>query len=271
VAVSEVSRGLEEGGRSVLRDVAVARMRVIDVSYPRHTDFDTHRHDEAYLCLAVRGSYREWMGDGRVRAVSPGRALVYGAGSSHAVRTDSETVRIIHVSDPSGREWAAAHPLATGLLWQIAFATAAERDDAADLHVESLVCELTSGPPDERGDGVRGSARERSGRDWLQEMRDRIRECFDQPISLSELARDRDRHPAHAARAFRARWGITPGAYLRRIRVAAAVQQLTETGAPPSAVALDTGFADQSHLGRWMRRYTGRTPGEIRRGAHRSD
>ena len=30
-------------------------------------------------------------------------------------------------------------------------------------------------------------------------------------------------------------------------------------------VAAAHGFADQSHMGRWLMRYTGQTPGEIRR------
>jgi hypothetical protein len=62
----------------------------------------------------------------------------------------------------------------------------------------------------------------------------------------------------------RFRWvlGLTPSqlAQIRRARVA--VSKL-EAGAAPADVAADLGYADQPHLTRSLRRFMGRTPGEI--------
>jgi AraC family transcriptional regulator len=256
---------LNEGGRSVTYDLTASGTRVVDVVYPASTDFDTHRHDAAYLCLAVTGEYAEWMGDGTMRTVRAGGPVVYEAGSSHAVGTGPEPIRIIHVTDPAGRDWSDAHPLAPGLLWQIAAELGTPPAAGEDLHLESLVCELVSpAVPGERGRPGHAEIQIDAGEGWLRGIRDRIRDTHDRPVSLAELADDFDRHPAHLARAFRARWGITPGEYLRRIRVSAAVTALSRTGDPASVIALDTGFSDQSHMGRWVRRYTGRTPGWFR-------
>ena len=91
-----------------------------------------------------------------------------------------------------------------------------------------------------------------------------MREEYRHRVTLDDLAGAEGRHPAHLARAFKSRWGMTTGDVLRRVRVAAAVRLLQETDAPLSVVAVEAGFSDQSHMGRWLRRYVGLTPGNVR-------
>ena len=66
--------------------------------------------------------------------------------------------------------------------------------------------------------------------------------------------------PAHLARAFRAHYGTTAGAYLREIRVRRAADALALSSAALSQIALDGGFADQSHLTRVFGEFYGLTP-----------
>jgi transcriptional regulator GlxA family with amidase domain len=127
--------------------------------------------------------------------------------------------------------------------------------DADRLHVESLVFELI---PERTS--THGAA-------WLDSVRECLRQGYREPVSLGALAREVDRHPAHLVRSFRSASGMTPGEYLRRLRVAAAIRLLRETDQPVAAVAVRSGFSDQSHMGRWLRRYVKRTPLEVRRGA----
>jgi AraC family transcriptional regulator len=127
-------------------------------------------------------------------------------------------------------------------------------DDAVVLHIESHIFELCH------------AAREWRDMSWLDAVRSRLREEYRQPFALGDLARSAHRHPSHLVRAFRRRWGMTPGDYLRRVRVAAAIRLLRESNEPASIIALKTGFADQSHMGRCMRRFAGQTPGEVRAG-----
>ncbi|NIP59877.1 MAG: helix-turn-helix domain-containing protein [Gemmatimonadetes bacterium] len=268
------SRSLDAGPRSVTFQCALSRAGVVEVRYPPRTEFDTHAHDAAYLCLVTDGEYQDWpTGTGR-RSVTTGVSLVYGAGSRHAVRTGTRGARVLHLTDPSGRGWAdPLDPLAIGVLWQIGAAirglAGIRRDDADRLHLESLVLELGGGAP--TGDTSSAGTREppRAKGDWLRLARARLREGYREPISLGELAAHVGRHPTHLSRAFRERWGMTPGEYLRRIRVAAAVRALREKDEPLSRVALRAGFADQSHMGRWVRRYVGSTPGALRGGRAR--
>ena len=56
-----------------------------------------------------------------------------------------------------------------------------------------------------------------------------------------------------------------------RVRVERALRLLAEGELPVSAVALEAGFANQSHLSVWMRRIVGTTPGAFRHGAQTFD
>jgi AraC family transcriptional regulator len=61
--------------------------------------------------------------------------------------------------------------------------------------------------------------------------------------------------------------GASVHRFVVRSRVEPALRLLAEGELPVSAVALEAGFANQSHLSAWMRRIVGTTPGAYRRGA----
>ena len=248
---------LTQAPRTVACYVQTSSAAVISVTYPPDTDFDTHQHDDAFLCLAVAGGYEEWSGVKR-SSVEAGQERVYDAGSWHAVRTGHAGLTMLHVTDPAGMDWRGAPShLRLGILCQMSQEIDAlgdaGLDDGARLHLESLALELRW--------SVAPEAPEPS---WLRRARTRMREGYARPITLAELATDAGIHPSHLAREFRRHHGMTAGEYLRRIRVAAATRRLADTDIPLSQVALDVGFADQSHMGRYVRRYLGTTPKAVR-------
>jgi AraC-like DNA-binding protein len=63
-------------------------------------------------------------------------------------------------------------------------------------------------------------------------------------------------------RAFVAAYGLAPSDYQRQLRLRAARRLLSE-GHTPAEAAASAGFADQSHLTRWFKRYYGLTPGQF--------
>ena len=67
-------------------------------------------------------------------------------------------------------------------------------------------------------------------------------------------------------RAFRARFGVSVGTYVRRERIRWASRALRNTDAPIAEIALQAGFADQSHFTRTFVRHMGVSPGRYRRG-----
>jgi AraC-like DNA-binding protein len=87
---------------------------------------------------------------------------------------------------------------------------------------------------------------------------------FDRDLGLDDLASAAGTDRFRLTRAFSAAYGLSPHAYLVQRRLNRA-RRLLACGDAPADVAAATGFADQSHLGRWFRRAFGMTPAAYRR------
>ncbi|OLU22344.1 AraC family transcriptional regulator [Pseudomonas sp. PA15(2017)] len=90
-----------------------------------------------------------------------------------------------------------------------------------------------------------------------------------EPPSLEELAAAVNLSPFHFARVFRRATGLPPHAWLQQRRLEQA-RALLRDGCAPLSVALQLGFADQSHLTRQFKQVYGVGPGEYRKACHRS-
>lgn len=85
------------------------------------------------------------------------------------------------------------------------------------------------------------------------------------PLSLAELAGDVGLSPSHLKTLFRRTMGLPVHQYVVRRRVERARMLLEKGTGTIAEVALEVGFADQSHLARWMRRVLGVSPAEVLR------
>lgn len=83
-------------------------------------------------------------------------------------------------------------------------------------------------------------------------------------IGLDQLAMVTGVDRFRLTRAFKAAYGLAPHAYLVQLRLSKA-RRLLASGAQPAAVAMELGFADQSHMGRWFVRAYGLTPAMYRK------
>lgn len=80
-----------------------------------------------------------------------------------------------------------------------------------------------------------------------------------QNISLDELAAHTGLSPYHFLREFRKQYGLPPHAYQLQQRINSAKRLLAQ-GNPIAHVAVDVGFADQSHFTRKFKSLVGATP-----------
>lgn len=78
-------------------------------------------------------------------------------------------------------------------------------------------------------------------------------------VSLDDLSAIAHVSRYHLVRQFNESLGMSPHAYQNQLRVNLGKKLLAE-GLSISQVAIDTGFADQSHFARVFKRYTGATP-----------
>ena len=80
-----------------------------------------------------------------------------------------------------------------------------------------------------------------------------------EPVSLDQLGEVAGLSKYYLLRSFTKQKGISPYRYLETIRIAKA-RKLLERNVPMIEVALQTGFADQSHFSRFFKRLIGVTP-----------
>jgi AraC family transcriptional regulator len=132
-------------------------------------------------------------------------------------------------------------------------------DAVSELAVEGLAMELAAHVL--RGRLARA---EREGH-WLDRIEATLREQFCKPPSLTELAEMVHVHPVHVARTFRKRLHCSVGEYVRMLRLEAACQRLRQTDLSIAEIAAESGFADQSHLSRTLKRHMGISPLSLRR------
>ncbi|KWH36390.1 helix-turn-helix domain-containing protein [Burkholderia stagnalis] len=158
-------------------------------------------------------------------------------------------------------------------LQHIAWALSAEleADDASDpLYAESLctalVARLADAAPSFRG------RRHALAPKAAARVIDYIEDHLDQRLTLSELAALAAISVPHFKVLFRETLGMPVHRYVVQRRVERAKALLLEGRLSVGQVALEAGFAHQSHLASWMNRLLGVTPREIARsGAQHAD
>lgn len=86
-----------------------------------------------------------------------------------------------------------------------------------------------------------------------------LEEHYAETVTLDGLGEVAGLSKYHLLRSFTKQKGISPYRYLETLRIAEA-RKLLERGVPQIEVALQTGFADQSHFSRFFKRLIGVTP-----------
>lgn len=98
---------------------------------------------------------------------------------------------------------------------------------------------------------------------WIDDLKDAI--LIDPHLSISEWARTHRVSREGAARAFRAAYAVSPARFRLEMRARRAWCRIVSGGDPLSMIALETGFADQSHMTRAVGWLTGRPPSAWRK------
>jgi AraC-like DNA-binding protein len=120
---------------------------------------------------------------------------------------------------------------------------------------ESLVA-LCSQLPISEGTNLLGVA---SARATAEKVRNRIH-SLERLQSLPEIGAMVSRSPYYVSHLLRQQFGMSPRGIHLQLRLNDARKMLLQ-GKTPATVAMELGFADQSHLGRHFRRAFGLTPG----------
>lgn len=221
-----------------------------------------HAHATGQLVFVMEGSYWERWGRQR-HGLSPGSVFFRPPEEPHAniFRTDVLTLVVSYerarIPARASRWGPTELPfLLIDLCRQLELEL--RRQDPSAMALEGLALLVLS--------RVERSRRLDARPPWVADALGLIARRHAESITLAALAADLGIHRATLAAAFRRYLGRSVGEAIRDARLQSALREIAETGRPLSEIALDCGFYDQAHMGRLVRRATGRTPGEIRRG-----
>lgn len=258
-------------GRTI-REAEIGGLRFTETVHPAGLRLPPHAHEPACLTYVLSGAFEERAGASEQWA-TPGSVFLKPSGAVHSNRYGELGARSLLVQVPPSlaalvpgvEERGGELHRVPGGAWIAArmYREFRAPDPASHLAVEGLSLELLAA-------AVRGPNSARSASPppaWLRRARDRLREEFRDPPALAALAREAGVHPDHLGRAFRRHFHVTPGAFVRRVRADRAAETIVSGDRPLSEIAFETGFADQSHMTRELKRRFGVTPGRLRAGA----
>jgi AraC family transcriptional regulator len=95
------------------------------------------------------------------------------------------------------------------------------------------------------------------GKEVLERLRDYVVAHLDELIEVALLADIAGRSPFHFSRVFTRSVGVTPHRWIVHLRSQQAIELVHQGQSGLAEIAARTGFADQSHLSRWVRRVYG--------------
>ncbi len=235
------------------------------ISLTSNRTFPRHAHDQFGIGVMVCGGHASWSGGGMVEA-GPGDVIAVSPNELHDGKpiTGGRSWKMLYV-EPStiagtvGAEMAAREiqfavrsaPCLASAILRVFDALSDGDLLAAQEGLTGLFADLLA-PSKPIGDRVHSAATLRV----LQRIHDQV----DVPPPLDEVASLMGMGRTGALRRFRRETGATPHEYATQIRLRRARRALS-SGESPVSVAIDLGFADQSHMTRAFARQFGLPPG----------
>jgi AraC family transcriptional regulator len=253
----------------VVARVDLAGATLFETVYRHAAAVPAHEHQHPYFTVLLAGRYQEPWAHGESLFV-PFATVFHPAHVGHSGLVSEMGCRFFTLEMESSllrsmgvpvRTESLFDPHGTSILWpQLRLLREFRAHGAHDsLTLESLVLEAlySVARPRRTDDAVPALA-------WRR-LRERLHDGFREPLRICDLARAAGIHRVHVARLFRRHARMTPGEYLQRLRLQHACRLMCKSELTLGEIASESGFADQSHMHRVMKRVMCCTPGSVRR------
>lgn len=221
-----------------------------------------HRHENDYLCIVINGGFSEEQSKACVERRN-GAIFTYRAGEPHHDRFGPSGAMCVNLHFQAGDErlggveGICSTPLRVAAD-RLAFELAARSTE--ELCLAALAGEILA------ESGLVNCARDNA--DWISKIVEAICDEPRRRWTLYELAGIADRHPVHVAQVFRAKSGMSLGAFQRLRRLVTLSLALRDGTQPLAMIASDFGYCDQSHMNWEFRAAFGASPGQYRGSFH---
>jgi len=100
---------------------------------------------------------------------------------------------------------------------------------------------------------------------WVADLNAILNDQFSEPLTLEYLSGTLNIHPVHLSRDFSKYFNSGLGQYIRKLKVQRSLQLISQKKLDLTTIALDCGFADQSHFTRCFKEITGINPSQYRK------
>ena len=100
--------------------------------------------------------------------------------------------------------------------------------------------------------------------DWIINLHELLNDCWSEQPSLENLAAAVKVHPVTISKHFTRYFSCTLGEYLRKVKVNKSISLIKNSKLSLTEIALQCGFADQSHFTRNFKKITGFLPKDFR-------
>lgn len=244
---------------SIAQEVSLA-----ETSYRGGTVIPQHRHEHPNLFLLIDGVF-ETAVDGQRTKLAASTTTFQQSDEIHEARVLSRAARGFSVEligdsachlQASRRGQELCGP-AIGRLMRHLHCELRTKNVARELAMDGLAMQLLALLKRER---ERVSS---APPGWLRKAKELLAETSAE-LSLSRLSIILGIESTEIVRAFKTHVGVSPAAFYRSSRIAAACQRLMESRKPMTQVALEAGFYDQAHFSRCFKQSTGFTPSRYR-------
>jgi AraC family transcriptional regulator len=238
--------------------------------YPAGSVLPLHAHDESFLSLALAGGYAERHASRTVEYI-PGAMSFHPPHEEHSVHVGTRDLYCLNVEigapymarlHDAGAKVVPFHVVDGGpMVW---LATRLHNEIAAPsaespLIVEGLLLEILGSVA-----RIHGPEHDRHAPRWLATVEELLRTELQQRLTIDELARRVGLHPVHLSRTWRRFRRCSIGESMQSARIEEACRRMALGRASLQELALELGFADQTHFTRVFKRCTGMTPGAYR-------
>lgn len=258
-------------GSAWARTLELPLCAVTEAHFPPGALLEAHTHDRAVFGVMLQGSFETRIA---THALACDRSSSWveprEAKHANAVGTGGAWVVVVQPNPARAAEYEAlAHFLDSIYLNRNPeIASHARRvageiaspDGLTPLSIESAVLAMLASAA--RLSLIRERGRQAPA--WLRRARDIIHENFQSAPGLTDIARSVDVPPTQLAHSFKQRFGTTVGGYARELRLAWVLERIVSTDEALASLALQAGYADQSHMHRECKARTGFTPRQLR-------
>jgi AraC family transcriptional regulator len=228
-------------------------IRLSDLSFAPNRRLPRHSHPHGCIAVVLEGAVDKTFARTSGTATR-GTVITMPPVEPHADVFGRSGARLV-VAESPGDEQVALHRDWSALVIAAKIARELESpDEFTPLAVEGLALELAAAARRLRPNGAPP---------WLRTAREVALERA--PVTVAEIAAELEVDPRLLARGFHEHYGSSIGEYVRNARLDWAAAKLVQTDAPLATLALEAGFADQSHFTRSFKRRTGLPPGKYRR------